>query len=51
MIETLKRHWNNDIRQLRAAWDDMDTLSHVLVIMFITLLFMSIDMLANRIHF
>jgi hypothetical protein len=51
MIEMFKRHLDNDIRQIQAAWHNMDTLSHVLVIMGITLLFMATDMLAGRIHF
>jgi len=51
MIKMLQRHLSNDIRQIRRAWDNMDTLSHVLVILGLTLLFMSTDMLANRIHF
>ena len=51
MIDTFKKHLQNDIRQIQAAWDNMDTLSHVLVLMGITLLILSTDILSNRIHF
>jgi hypothetical protein len=51
MFETIKRHFDNDVKQIRAAWNDMDTLSHVLVVMGITLLFMATDMIAHGIHF
>jgi hypothetical protein len=51
MIKIFKRHLDNDIKQIRAAWDDLDTLSHVLVVMGITLLFMTTDMIVHRIHF
>jgi hypothetical protein len=51
MIEMFKRHIDNDVKLIRAAWDDMDTLSHVLVLMGITLLILSTDILSNRIHF
>jgi hypothetical protein len=51
MIKMFKRHLDNDIRQIRSAWENMDTLSHVLVLMGITLLFMCTDIIAGRIHF
>ena len=51
MIKTFKKHLDNDVRQIKAAWNDMDTLSHVLVIMGITLLFMTTDMILHGIHF
>ena len=51
MINMLKKHLDNDIKQIKDAWDNMDTLSHVLVIMGITLLFMTTDMIAHGIHF
>jgi hypothetical protein len=51
MIKMLKKHLDNDIKQIKAAWNDMDTLSHVLVIMGITLLFITTDMILHRIHF
>ena len=51
MIKILKTHWQNDVRQIKQAWNDMDTLSHVLVVLFVVLIFMATDMLANRIHF
>jgi hypothetical protein len=51
MIKLFKKHLNNDVKQIRAAWDNMDTLSHVLVVMGITLLFMATDMIAHGIHF
>jgi hypothetical protein len=47
----LKKHIDNDIRLIKQAWDDMDTLSHLLVVLFVTLLFMTTDMIAHRIHF
>lgn len=51
MIKTIKSHVNNDVKQIRAAWANMDNLSHYLVILGIFLLFLSVDMLLNRIHF
>jgi hypothetical protein len=51
MIEMFKRHLDNDIKQIKDAWNNMDTLSHVLVIMFITLIFMVTDKIAHGIHF
>jgi hypothetical protein len=51
MIKMFKKHLDNDIRQIRAAWENMDTLSHVLVVMGITLLVMCTDIIAGRIHF
>lgn len=51
MIKIFRRHLDNDIRQIRAAWDNIDTLSHVLVIMFVTLIFMVTDKIAHGIHF
>ena len=50
MIETFKRHLSNDIKLARSAWDTMDTISHVLVIMGMSLLVMCTDMLCDRIH-
>jgi len=47
----IKKHLYNDIRLIKQAWNDMDTLSHVLVIMGITLLFMTTDMILHGIHF
>jgi hypothetical protein len=47
----LKKHLTNDVKLLKDAWDNMDTLSHVLVLMGITLLMLSTDILSNRIHF
>ena len=51
MIKMFKTHLDNDIKQIRAAWDNMDTLSHLLVVLFITLVFMTTDMIAHGIHF
>ena len=51
MINMLKKHMDNDIKQIKDAWDNMDTLSHALVFLGITLLILSTDILANRIHF
>ena len=51
MIKIFQQHLDNDIKQIRAAWKNMDTLSHVLVIMGLTLLFMCTDIIAGRIHF
>ena len=51
MIKMLKKHIDNDIKQIKDAWDNIDTLSHVLVIMFITLIFMVTDKIAQGIHF
>ena len=51
MIDIIKKHVKNDIRLIKQAWEDMDTLSHVLVIFGITLLFMTTDMIAHGIHF
>jgi hypothetical protein len=51
MIKTIKSHVDNDIKLIKAAWDSMDTLSHVLVFLGVTLLILSTDIIANRIHF
>jgi hypothetical protein len=51
MINTVKKHLDNDARLIKQAWENMDTLSHVLVVLGITLLFMATDMIAGRIHF
>ena len=47
----LKTHLKNDVKLIKQAWDDMDTLSHLLVVLFVTLLFMTTDMIAHGIHF
>jgi len=51
MINMLKKHMDNDIKQIKDAWNNMDTLSHLLVVLFITLIFMTTDMIAHGIHF
>jgi len=51
MIDTIKTHFNNDVKLIKQAWENMDTLSHILVIMFITLIFMVTDKIAHGIHF
>lgn len=51
MIDIIKKHVKNDIRLMKQAWENMDTLSHILVIMFITLIFMVTDKIAHGIHF
>ena len=51
MIDIIKKHLDNDVRLIKQAWDDMDTLSHLLVVLFVTLLFMTTDMIAHGIHF
>jgi hypothetical protein len=51
MIKILKKHIDNDIKQIKDAWNNMDTLSHLLVVLFVTLIFMTTDMIAHRIHF
>ena len=51
MIDIIKKHLTNDVKLIKNAWDNMDTLSHVLVIMFITLIFMVTDKIAHGIHF
>jgi len=51
MIKMLKKHLDNDIKQIKDAWNNIDTLSHVLVIMFIMLIFMVTDKIAHGIHF
>jgi hypothetical protein len=47
----IKKHLDNDIKQIKDAWNNIDTLSHVLVIMFIMLIFMVTDKIVHGIHF
>ena len=51
MIDIIKKHIKNDVRLIKQAWDNMDTLSHLLVIYFVVLMFMTTDMISARIHF
>jgi len=51
MIKIIKKHIDNDIKEIQDAWNNMDTFSHVLVILFVTLIFMTTDMIMHRIHF
>ena len=51
MISMIKTHLKNDAKLIKQAWDNMDTLSHLLVIYFVVLMFMTTDMIAHGIHF
>ena len=51
MIDIIKKHIKNDVKLIKDAWNNMDTLSHLLVVFFITLVFMTTDMIAHGIHF
>ena len=50
MFAMLKKHLYNDIRLIKQAWDNMDTLSHLLVVLFITLIFMVTDKISHGIN-
>jgi hypothetical protein len=50
MLDTISKHIKNDARLIKQAWDDMDWLSHMIVVFAVAYCILSCSVMYNMLN-